>query len=127
MTRFLPRPLALLALLAFGLSMTEGLWASTCDMRMPGGNAPPAAMAGMDMGQHAPAGSRSGNERRPQSTDCPLAAALAYSGGCVITSHPTAALPALAMVPEQRLVPHTAAPGLPHLLLSARPFHPPRA
>ena len=119
---------ALLALLAFTAAFAEQVWASTCDgaMRMPD-MAQSEAMAGMDHGQeHGSMPAPSPDHDHPD-PECPLAAALALTGGCSITYQPATGLA------SPQLFPATASAALPgpddvfDLLPATPPFHPPKA
>ncbi|HEU0302451.1 MAG TPA: hypothetical protein VFR37_23530, partial [Longimicrobium sp.] len=84
---------ALLALATFTASFAEQVWASTCDETMDMQEMPRAeAMTGMDHGQghgSMPAPAPDHDRRAPE---CPLAAALALTGGCSITFQPATGL-----------------------------------
>lgn len=119
---------ALLALATFTASFAEQVWASTCDESMGMPDMPRAeAMAGMDHGQEhgpAPAPAPDHDGRAPE---CPLAAALALTGGCTITFQPGTGLG------FQQVFGSTTSAALPApadvlgRLPAAPPFHPPKA
>lgn len=119
---------ALLALLAFTAAFAEQVWASTCDqgMRMP--DMPRAeAMAGMHHGQEhgsmpAPAPD---DERHPP--ECPLAAALALTGGCTITYQPATGLASPQLLAAIMSAALHASDDVLDLLPATPPFHPPKA
>ena len=120
---------ALLALLAFTAAFAEQVWASTCDgaMRMP--EMPQTeVMAGMDHEQeHGSIPAPSPDHDHHPEPECPLAAALALTGGCSITYQPATGLA------SPQLFGTTAAAALPgpddvlDLLPATPPFHPPKA
>jgi hypothetical protein len=118
---------ALFALLTFTASFAEQVWASTCDGAMEMAEAPGAMkMPGMDHGQMPDHGTPPAPEHDRRAPECPLAAALALTGGCTITFHRADGLR-----PPQFFAATTAS-ALPapdqvlDLLLAAPPFHPPK-
>jgi hypothetical protein len=117
---------ALFALFTFTASFAEQVWASTCDGAMEMAEAPGAMdMAGMDHRQAPDDTPAPDHDRR--APECPLAAALALTGGCTITFQPAPRLG------SPQFFSATTASALPamdrvlDLLLAAPPFHPPKA
>lgn len=119
---------ALIALIAFAAALTEQVWASTCDENMGMQEMPRAeAMAGMHHGREhgsMPAPAPDHDRRAPE---CPLAAALALTGGCSITFQSSAGL----VAPQVFAATTSAALPAPDDVLgrlpAAPPFHPPKA
>jgi hypothetical protein len=117
---------ALVALFTFTAAFAEQVWASTCDGEMEMAAAPGAMdMPGMD---HGPAPDRApapGHDRR--GPECPLAAALALTGGCIITFQPATGLRAPQFFAATTPSALPATDPVLDLLLAAPPFHPPKA
>lgn len=117
---------ALLALVAFTAAFAEQVWASTCDEGMT--DMPRTeAMAGMDHGQEhgsTPAPAPDDERREPE---CPLAAALALTGGCTITFQPATGLTSPQVFAAATSAALPASDDVLDLLPAAPPFHPPKA
>jgi hypothetical protein len=121
---------ALIALFTFTASFAEQVWASTCDGAMEMAEAPAAMdMPGMDHGpapDHAPAPAPVPDHDR-RGPECPLAATLALTGGCIITFQPAARLSSPQFFTASTASALPAQDGMLDLLLAAPPFHPPKA
>ena len=118
---------ALVTLLALSASLAEQVWASTCDRTMEAADPADArGMAGMDhAGMPGPAPTPTSSPD-PSPPECPLAAALAVTGGCTLAYHPsTAPVPPLGAATRSQVLP--APREAVDLLLAAPPFHPPKA
>lgn len=117
---------ALFALLTFTASFAEQVWASTCDGAMEMAEAQDSMdMAGMEHGpvpDHAPA-----SDHDRHAPECPLAVALALTGGCIITFQPATGLRAPQFFAATTPSALPAADQVLDLLLAAPPFHPPKA
>ena len=117
---------ALVTLLALSASFAEQVWASTCDRTMQAADqADAGAMIGMHhetMPRQAPTPASNPDESPP---DCPLAAALAITGGWPLAYRPSTA-PAPPLVSETSSQVLTAPRAVVELLLAAPPFHPPK-